>query len=112
MVKGAKKLCKTVEAEEVCNGVIDLNIDTLTYIIDNDEGLAAQTICDSFLPKGCAGIPPSIDFKVNIDENVAKLTVIHLFSFSQVSRISFLIPEFQVDSLPKRCQRNENSPIF
>ncbi len=38
----------------------------------NEVDLAAQTICDSFLPKGCAGIPPALNIQIDIDSSIGK----------------------------------------
>ncbi|GLV41289.1 uncharacterized protein CBL_04813 [Carabus blaptoides fortunei] len=52
-----KKLCTNakIESENVCNGVIDLNIDIFLYIIDNKPDLTPAKICGTIAqPFGCA----------------------------------------------------------
>ncbi|KAJ9595713.1 hypothetical protein L9F63_013126 [Diploptera punctata] len=57
-----------IEPDEVCAGVIDLNIPTITYIINNTEGLTSDTICGVVLQSsGCSQDDAKLEWTIDVD---------------------------------------------
>lgn len=94
--KLALELCVDfeIQSEEVCHGVIEFNMPSILYVIDNRPGLTADSACKIMLNEGDCMLPftdETLDFEVDIDngtsskvfkvplkESAEDLTVIHI----------------------------------
>jgi sphingomyelin phosphodiesterase len=59
-----------IASEEVCRGIIELNIPSIIYIVDNRPDLSADTVCKLLLNDGDCKDPfrdDSLDFTIDID---------------------------------------------
>jgi hypothetical protein len=52
---------------EVCVGVVNLNVESLVYIIDARPSLTATNVCSMVLQGECGTIDPSFAFTVNVN---------------------------------------------
>lgn len=61
-------MCRLVTdfSEEVCRGVINLNLDPMMYIVDARPTLTATQMCGLVLQGECGNLDPMFDFSVNV----------------------------------------------
>jgi sphingomyelin phosphodiesterase len=52
----------------VCRGVVDLNVESLVYIIDARPTLTATNVCSLVLQGECGAVDPSLSFTVNVNQ--------------------------------------------
>lgn len=95
--KLALELCVDfeIQSEEVCHGVIEFNMPSILYVIDNRPGLTADSACKIMLNDGDCMLPftdETLDFVVDVDNGTSRkefsssklkdsaedLTVIHI----------------------------------
>ncbi|KAJ4436564.1 hypothetical protein ANN_16597 [Periplaneta americana] len=57
-----------IQKDEVCAGVIDLNMDSVFYILDNTNGLNSSRVCGILLQSSeCSMDEPSLEWTVDVD---------------------------------------------
>lgn len=63
-------MCRIVTSYsiEVCEGVVNLNVEALVYIIDARPGLTATSICSMVLQGECGTIDSQFAFTVNVNQ--------------------------------------------
>lgn len=76
--------------DEVCTGIVKLNIDSVIFIIDSRPKLTATSICALIMQGECGPLDSSLDFKLKISpgseitqsksvsNNVNKIKVLHI----------------------------------
>lgn len=62
-------LCRilTPFSEPVCRGAIDLNVESIVYILDSDPSMTSTQVCAFVLQGECGDIEPGWAFTVNVD---------------------------------------------
>jgi hypothetical protein len=75
--KVAIDLCKglNIQPDEVCEGIVPINLEPIIYIIDSRPKLGGEAICALILQGSCGDLPQEIEFRVNIDQNSHEITV-------------------------------------
>lgn len=70
LASSAISMCRVVTSYsiEVCEGVVNLNVESLVYIIDARPGLTATSICSMILQGECGTIDPQFAFTVNVNQ--------------------------------------------
>ena len=69
LVNSATNICNTLTSftPGVCRGLVELNVESLLYIIDARPSLTATIICGFVLQGECGTVDPSFAFTVNVD---------------------------------------------
>jgi hypothetical protein len=77
LTKAAIKLCKELEAQpdEVCEGIVPINMESLTFIVDSRPELDGNAICSLIFQDTCGGLPKEMNFVIDIDPNFENITV-------------------------------------
>lgn len=77
IVDVAIKLCKDlkIQPDEVCTGIVPINIDPILYVIDARPRLHGDDICALILQGTCGDLPQDIEFKVEVDPDTEEITV-------------------------------------
>jgi hypothetical protein len=72
----AIKICRlaTSFSQEVCEGLVNINIDTILFVIDSRPKITQKSICALFLQKECGELDESLNFHLNIAPMSSKST--------------------------------------
>lgn len=70
LANSAVNMCMIVTdfSLEVCQGVVDLNVEALVYIIDARPTLSATNVCSIVLQGECGTLDSSFSFTVNVNQ--------------------------------------------
>lgn len=77
LARSATMMCRlgTSFSQEVCQGLINLNINQILFIIDSRPNLNQKSICSLILQPECGELDESLNFKLDISAPSAKSTI-------------------------------------
>ena len=64
-----------IQTQEVCKGLIELNIESIIHIVDSRSTVNAEMICSLVLQGECGPLDPEIDFTVEVDDSIGEIEV-------------------------------------
>lgn len=70
----AISVCKlfTSYSDEVCSGIISINIDSIIYIVDSRPKLTATAVCSLLLQGECGKLDESLNFSIKISSSSSR----------------------------------------